>query len=83
MRTEIAHTFVILSAVSGCGHLVGCLSTSALVTVASNFLKSLDNASGTSSLSSIPSVGTSDGGATVAGKCTLPTEDTNATISIP
>lgn len=83
VMVAVYRTFVILSAVSKCGHLVGCLSTSSRVTVASNFLNSSDRASWASSLSSLMSIGTRDGGATVAGRCTLPTDDTNATISIP
>jgi hypothetical protein len=62
---------------------VGCLSTSSRVIVASNCLNSGDNASAISSLSSSPSSGVRDGGATLEGRWILPTEVTKATISMP
>lgn len=56
------------------------LSTSSLVMVARSFLKSSDNASGASSFSSSLSA---EMGATVDGRWIFPTDETNATTSIP
>ena len=76
-------TFVILSAVSRCGHRVGCLSTSSRVIVERSFTNSGVRASCAVSSSSSGLVGAREGGASEAGRCNFPTELTKATISTP
>ena len=68
------------SAVSACGQRVGCASTFSRVTVLRSSTNSGLSASSTASSSS---AGTCDGGETEEGSWTLPTDETNATISIP
>ena len=73
-------TLVIRSDVSGCGQRVGNLSTSSRVTVASKLRNSGESASSISSSSSSTPL---EGDAMDEGKRTFPTDETNATISMP
>ncbi len=74
------HTMTMCSDVSACGQRVGCASTVSRVTVLRSSTNSGLSASSTVSLSSAE---TCEGGETDEGSCTFPTEDTNATISMP
>lgn len=76
----VTHTLTMRSAVSGCGQRVGWLSTCSRVTVCRSSSNSGLSASSTASSSSLL---TSEGLSTEFGKCTLPTEETKATISMP
>ena len=73
-------TFVMRSAVSGCGQRVGCLSTASRETVERSFLNSGVSASSTSSLSSSCDVSRPP---TEDGMLIFPTDETNATTSMP
>lgn len=74
------HTLTMRSDVSACGQRVGCASTVSRVTV---FRSSTNSGLSASSTVSSSSAETCEGGETEEGSCTFPTEDTNATISMP